>query len=599
MIKFYSMLTKLIVRNFKLFEEIEVELGDPVLFIGPNNSGKTTALQALALWGLGVKRWNEKRKGAGKASKQKGVTINRRDILSIPVPVANLFWRNLHVRRGTQVAGKPGMKNIRIDIIVEGVIREKSWECGLEFDYGNEESIYCRPLRLSDDKDSRQMPMPPEAGSVEIAFLPPMSGLAANEDRLEPGSINVRIGEGRTAEVLRNLCSSVCIKDDEDELIEDRPSDIRRWDKIVGHIETLFNCKLDVPQHVPERGEITLAYHEGESKLDISCSGRGLQQTVLLLAYMYTNPGSVVLLDEPDAHLEILRQRQVYQRITDVARENRNQIIAASHSEVLLNEAAGRDVVVAFVGKPHRINDRGGQVYKALKEIGWQDYYQAEQTGWVLYLEGSTDLAILRAFAKALGHQEAMRKLERPFVDYKGNQPKEVLKHFHGLREGIPGLLGIAIFDKLDQELPEDSRKTQGLEVLQWTRREIESYICFPETLEAYAASSTAPDHNGPLFESAESEGRKEAMRESIREIEKALDILDKGSPWDFDLKVTDEFLDPLFVKYFKKLDLPNLMRKTNYHELVPYVPREKIDPEVKEKLDAIVDVAGRAKPRE
>ena len=30
-------------------------------------------------------------------------------------------------------------------------------------------------------------------------------------------------------------------------------------------------------------------------------------------------------------------------------------------------------------------------------------YYQAEQTGWVLYLEGSTDLAILQAFAKRLG----------------------------------------------------------------------------------------------------------------------------------------------------------------------------------------------------
>jgi predicted ATPase len=40
-------LTKLTIRNFKRFTSAEIELGNPVVFIGPNNSGKTTALQAL------------------------------------------------------------------------------------------------------------------------------------------------------------------------------------------------------------------------------------------------------------------------------------------------------------------------------------------------------------------------------------------------------------------------------------------------------------------------------------------------------------------------------------------------------------------------
>ncbi|MFQ5617307.1 MAG: hypothetical protein ACE5GO_12715 [Anaerolineales bacterium] len=48
--------------------------------------------------------------------------------------------------------------------------------------------------------------VPPEAATMNVAFLPPMSGLASNETRLDPGAINVRLGEGRTAEVLRNLC---------------------------------------------------------------------------------------------------------------------------------------------------------------------------------------------------------------------------------------------------------------------------------------------------------------------------------------------------------------------------------------------------------
>jgi len=48
-------LTKLTIKNFKRFDEVEIELGNPVVFIGPNNSGKTSALQALALWEVGLR----------------------------------------------------------------------------------------------------------------------------------------------------------------------------------------------------------------------------------------------------------------------------------------------------------------------------------------------------------------------------------------------------------------------------------------------------------------------------------------------------------------------------------------------------------------
>lgn len=152
-----------------------------------------------------------------------------------------------------------------------------------------------------------------------------------------------------------------------------------------------------------------------------------------------------------------------------MAAENGNQIIAASHSEVLLNEAAGRDVVIAFVGEPHRIN-QGSQVLKALKDIGFEHYYQAEQTGWVLYLEGATDLAILRAFAKKLEHTAAQQALERPFVHYVGNQPMAALNHFHSLREAVPHLRGVAVLDRLEREPPADPI----LRFLVWERREIE-----------------------------------------------------------------------------------------------------------------------------
>lgn len=149
------MLTKIVIRNFKCFEEVTVELGNPVAFIGPNNSGKTSAMQALALWDAGVKRWHERRSGRSASGRRRGVAVNRRDLVAIPVPNARLLWRDRHVRDVLRENGEQRTQNVRIDVIVEGVSAGKSWRCGLEFDYANEESFYCRPLRIDADGQSR------------------------------------------------------------------------------------------------------------------------------------------------------------------------------------------------------------------------------------------------------------------------------------------------------------------------------------------------------------------------------------------------------------------------------------------------------------
>ena len=578
------MLTRLTIRNFKRFGEVDIELGSPVVFVGPNNSGKTSALQALALWDIGLKRWNERRSGQATPGKRPGVPVNRRDLVAIPIPNANLLWRELHVRDVSKAGGRQQTSNVRIDVTVDGVTGERSWICGLEFDYANEESFYCRPLRLSEGRTPERMPIPNEAGATTIAFLPPMSGLAATETRLDEGAINVRIGEARTAEVLRNLCHRIR---------ELRPE---RWQKLVEQIDSLFGAELEPPRYIAERGEITMRYRERGVTLDLSSAGRGLQQTLLLLAYLYANPGAVLLLDEPDAHLEILRQRQIYRLITDTARESGGQIIAASHSEVLLNEAADRDLVIAFVGRPHRLaeGDRGSQVLKALREIGFEQYYQAEQTGWVLYLEGSTDLSVLQALARRTKHDDAVRALERPFVHYVSNQPREVQRHFHGLREALPELRGVALFDRLERAPPD----LRPVECLVWQRREIESYLCSGATLESYAAAAAAGDAPGPLFVEAEVKRRVGAMREAIEEIASALEQLGRGSPWDPGTKVSDDFLTPLFRTYFGKLGLPeDLMTKKSFYELAEHVAPGDLDAEVKEKLDAIAAVAASATP--
>jgi hypothetical protein len=413
------------------------------------------------------------------------------------------------------------------------------------------------------------------------------------------------VGQGQTAQVLRNLCYRVYgglepPPNGATVLMESGPrwdagpaaaaSDA--WEELTGHIRRLFGVKLLPPTYIQERGELVMQYEEaGGLRLDLSSAGRGLHQTLLLLAYLYANPQTVLLLDEPDAHLEVLRQRQTYQLITELAASQGSQIIAASHSEVVLNEAADRDIVIAFVGQPHRMDDRGSQALKALTELGFDQYHQAEQMGWVLYLEGATDLRIMQAFAAALGHP-AVAALERPFVHYVGtNVPQKARDHFYGLREAKPDLLGIAIFDHLEKVVQEG----QPLVELMWDRREIENYLCSREVLMAYARY----DLPGDLFGAAEAERRQQAMAEAIAEVEAALQTLRQPGPWSAEIKASDQFLDPLFESYFRKLGLPNVMRKNDYHVLAQFLPAEQIPPEVAAKLDAIAAVAGRARPRQ
>jgi len=581
------LLTKLRIRHFKRFSECEIELGRPVVFVGPNNSGKTTALQALALWETGLRAWIAKR-GGDRASPEKrpGVTINRRDLTQVPVPVANLLWHDRSVRRGFRDAEKRRTLNVRIDVGVEGV-GVSPWACGFEFDYANEESLVCRPLRLDGFETDRVenvrfQEVPAEAQGTRVALLPPMSGLVATEPKLERGRINVLIGEGQTAQVIRNLCWQVFDSD---------PKRVA-WDRIKREMRDLFGMDLADPTYLLEYGEIEMAYRDHRRiSFDLSSAGRGALQTLLLVTYIQANPNSVLLLDEPDAHLEILRQRQVFHLVSDLAEQTGSQIVAATHSEVVLNEAAGRGRVVAFVGRPHVVNDQGSQVRKALSDIGWDDFLQAEQRGWVLYLEGTTDLAVLKAFATVLGH-EARNILSRVFLHtVASNLPGKARFHFHGLREAKRDLIGISVFDRLD--LPHGAHP--DLAEIVWSRREIENYFCIPAVFLRFAESGLSDD----LFGTAEKRRRREAMSSAIDDVVLALQKLDKPDPWSSECKVSDDFVAPLLKEYAKRAGLPTLVKKADFHAIASLIRPEEIDQEVVTVLDRIVETAKRAKGAE
>jgi len=574
------MITRLTVRNFKRFDEAAIQLGAPVVFVGPNNSGKTTALQALALWELGLRTWLEKRAKGSTAKQRVGVVLNRRDLVQLPVPTTALLWRDQHLRQAPD-GGAKATQNVLLQVTVDGVSDGVAWTCPLEFDYSNDEIIHCRPARLETNGDKRAT-IPPEAQGVRMAYLPPMSGLEANERRIDEGAIQVSLGQGKTADVLRNLCWKVWEAEHE-------KTEQGEWGSLVVQIERLFGARLNAPEYIAARGEIQMSYRESgttdrrQTDLDLSAAGRGLQQTLLLLAFLRWKPGSVVLIDEPDAHLEILRQRQIYAELTETARRLGSQLIVATHSEVVLNEA-DKDTVVAFIGTPHVLRQTD-QLKKALSLLGYEQFLQAEIMGWVLYLEGSTDLEALRILASKI-HPQAIQALERPFVCYVMNQADRARTHFFGLREAYPALRGLAVFDNTPDVVPQSG---SPLKELKLARRDLESYFCSPNLLRRWVEQSSLADD---LFGRAELQRRRQAMEQAIHDNTIPLALNDPAHSFWRTAKVSDEYLPAVFGSFFKQLGLPNSMNKSDYSQLARLLEPEEVDPELMNVLEAVARTA-------
>jgi len=85
-------------------------------------------------------------------------------------------------------------------------------------------------------------------------------------------------------------------------------------------------------------------------------------------------------------------------------------------------------------------------------------------------------------------------------------------------------------------------------------------------------------------------------MQECLDDLIPRVAQRDFSDLWWIGTKASD-FLDRVFKTFYKKLGLPNLMNKSDYHILARHVAKEKIDSEVLEVLDAIYEVAEKSHP--
>ncbi|MFH1025633.1 MAG: hypothetical protein V1764_03050, partial [Nitrospirota bacterium] len=164
---------------------------------------------------------------------------------------------------------------------------------------------------------------------------------------------------------------------------------------------------------------------------------------------------------------------------------------------------------------------------------------------------------------------------------YVSNNPSDARNHFYGLKEAVPELKGIAIYDRLDKDL----QQTELKEIM-WKRREIENYLPIPDVIERYLQQQPVD-----LF----SRHDISRMKTLINDYIPPAAVKDRSESWWNDVKMSNDFLDKVFGKYFEKVRMPVLLDKGNYYELALLAKPEELDSEIKEKLDAIHEVIEKA----
>lgn len=466
------MIREVTIRRFKRFEEVTFDLRGNVVLAGTNNSGKTTVLQAISAWSLALEQWrllHDENKRNGYTKKP----VSRQTFNAVPLRSFDLLWKDRAYH----------------GIIEIEVVSEFGWRLCMQMNADTTEQIYVRP-RIDADPAVFE-----KAAALKAVYVSSASGLSIEEPVYQPAYVDTVLSRQKAGDVVRNLLWQV--------------STGANWDALVRSVKRLFEIELLVPETTG--GQIFCEFRRPgeEFSLDLLSAGSGLQQVILLLACLYTRPSTVLLIDEPDAHLHVFLQDTIFGELREVAGKLRSQLIMATHSEVMFRSVPPEHLCM-IMGKPRRLADvaEREKLAEAMRVLEQADMIQALSAPGVLYVEGWTDLYLLRAWARVLDHPVSAY-LERraywkevPWAARLEGAGIKAREHFDALKLVNPEMTGVWIVDGDGKQMAAAEPPAAGrLNRAVWNRYESESYLVHPTGLARFVSELTGANADAAVSE--------------------------------------------------------------------------------------------------
>jgi predicted ATPase len=496
------MLTKLTVENFKRFRaKTEVNFEPITVLLGGNNSGKSTVLQALSIFQycMDVTR---KRKNGGFTLDTK--TIGPEEFGALPVTEPTDLWPDSKAN---------GAIHIEAKFSNSATI---SFEIKLSF---NRFSI--TPSLLGETKKLIE--------ETKVRYVPIHSGLALREEYLLAPARAERLRGLQHGSVIRNL------------LWDLKENNQDRWKMLKGILERLYpTATLDVNFDSQVDRFISSDYddHVLERGLDVVVSGTGFQQVLQIFTGVLSQGSTIVLMDEPDAHLHARLQVEMMRIFEDLVEKEGLQFVLASHSPHLISAAPAGSLQAMIDGKAHPFATEPEQM-DLLDTLGAFDRMEIVpllRTKSVVFVENRDDRNFLELFARKLWGEAKARKIwdgvsflytyqEPVSADVKrlARQVKDLLNapglsDLHGGQPAKFLVIGDRDYRSLNgaskarKEL-EKKAKAEGfkldLRCSIWSRNEIENYLLDASAIEK-AAVKKAKDPS-------QTEAIKTAVQEAIQ----------------------------------------------------------------------------------
>ena len=545
-------ITKATIRNFKRFKDETFVLDGNVVIAGPNNCGKTTLLQAIATWSLALERWRELSEHRHYDSVYCKAPISRQSFYSVPLYTFELLWNECFFDSELQIEIELTCDNISIPI---------------EIVADSTEQVYVGPAHNVDREllQNGNLPRP--------VFVPAMTGISTEEPVYQQPKINQLLGQGKPGDVLRNL------------LVETHQNQ-EAWERLTKSICAMFGYDLLPPN--TEGPNIIAEYQHSktEARFDIASAGSGFLQVLMLMTFLNSRPGTVLLLDEPDAHLHVILQDKIYSELRAAAQANDSQLIIATHSEVVINAVDPRELC-ALVGTPRKLadDDEKSSLIRSLSALSNMDIMLALEEPYILYVEGHTDLDILRAWANQLDHpvRDFMTHIFwKPAVSEARTKSKGIKaqEHFESLLLAQEDMRGVQISDRDNNEsIPERKTASDGkLLKLCWRRYEIENYLIHPAALARFVEK---------IVGAHATLANIDAMREEMRKHLPGM-VVDEPLK-DEDILISTKMRNSILPGILEAAGLPNLPY-TRYAEIAAVMLPDEIHPEITEKLNAIAE---------
>lgn len=459
------MIRRVVVSRFKRFRLLEFDLEERALIAGPNNSGKSTLLQALAIWAELGEIWLRSNAEPGRQDYKSlhRVELNVANLRTLAVSSFDELWHNQNMREPIAIT-----------------VSTDDWNVGFELGFQDATIATAGPITdISIPDLEAYAKNPPKA-----LYVPSLSGLDAKEPEYSEGVVAKRLARGQGGAVLRNMVKAAS-------------RDGAKWSTLQNTVESFFGIELAVPSG---NDPIAARYRHSarDHWYDLFNGASGFLQTVLVQSALLHSDATLFLVDGPDAHLHALLKAKMYRLIREHCEENNCQVLIATHSGRMIEEAAGEKGEKLFLVTASDLRPVRRQDAEQLSSIPSEEIVLAETTERVLYLEGKTDVDILREWAKVLGHP-ARRYLDTgfwvPTAEEKGRNFAK--RHYRALKAQVPALRALEVCDRNGGrsrhweglgpgELRiEEGRKSapEGMKVVYWTRYETENYLIHPNAI--------------------------------------------------------------------------------------------------------------------